>query len=140
MTTTRKILAIWRRPARRCTPHWAANNAASAVAVPASARRTPDYLPVIGGVAAITGCGSDAGIARVPGLFVLTALGAKGIAFSLLGAEIIAALASGEPLPVDSEVADAIDPARFLRRKQRKEAAAKQASTRINKPDAGATP
>jgi tRNA 5-methylaminomethyl-2-thiouridine biosynthesis bifunctional protein len=102
--------------------------------------QTPDYLPVIGGVAAITGCGSDAGIARVPGLFVLTALGAKGIAFSLLGAEIIAALASGEPLPVDSEVADAIDPARFLRRKQRKEAAAKQASTRINKPDAGATP
>jgi tRNA 5-methylaminomethyl-2-thiouridine biosynthesis bifunctional protein len=76
--------------------------------------QTPDYLPVIGAVAALSDDGN--GIRRVPDVYVLAGLGAKGIAFSLLGAEIIAARANGEPLPVDSEVAEALDPARFLLR------------------------
>lgn len=76
--------------------------------------QTPDYLPVIGPVAAADG-------AALPGLYVLAALGAKGIAFSLLGAELIGAQANGEPLPVDCEVAAALDPGRFARRAQRRQ-------------------
>lgn len=72
--------------------------------------QTPDYLPIIGQVV------DEASLQPIPGLYVLTAMGAKGIAFSLLGAEIIAAQVAGEPLPVDSEVASALDPGRFLRR------------------------
>lgn len=76
--------------------------------------QTPDYLPVIGPVAAADG-------AALPGLYVLAALGARGIAFSLLGAELIAAQANDEPLPVDVEVAAALDPGRFARRAQRRQ-------------------
>ncbi len=78
--------------------------------------QTPDYLPVIGPLARE----QDGTISELPGLYVLAALGAKGIAFSLLGAAMIAAQANGEPLPVDREVADALRPARFLWRAQRR--------------------
>lgn len=89
--------------------------------------QTPDYLPVIGAVvdAAAYTAGSNAEqLPTVPGLFVMSALGARGIAFSLLGAEIIAAQAGQEPLPVDREVASALSPGRFLQRARRRAAGA----------------
>lgn len=91
--------------------------------------QTPDYLPVIGAVAAdIT---SDGAAVPLPGVYVLAALGAKGLAFSLLGAEIIAAMAGGEPLPVDAEVAAALAPARFRLRAWRREARQRHDEPRI---------
>lgn len=86
--------------------------------------QTPDYLPVIGAVtdaSAYAALPIETAPPPLPGLYVLAALGAKGIAFSLLGAEIIAARACGEPLPVDREVAAAGDPARFLVRARRRQ-------------------
>lgn len=85
--------------------------------------QTPDYLPVIGPVADADAFATQAyGTVppALPGLYVLAALGAKGISFSLLGAEIIAAQIEGEPLPVDSEVAAALAPGRFLQRARRR--------------------
>ncbi|MFP5383523.1 MAG: FAD-dependent 5-carboxymethylaminomethyl-2-thiouridine(34) oxidoreductase MnmC [Gammaproteobacteria bacterium] len=85
--------------------------------------QTPDYLPVIGPIAdaeAFAAQPDGKAPPALPGLYVLGALGAKGISFSLLGAEIIAAQVEGEPLPVDSEVAAALAPGRFLQRARRR--------------------
>lgn len=64
----------------------------------------PDRMPVAGPIA---GAG---------GLFVLAGLGARGFTSAFLCAELIAAQALGEPLPVETDVAEALDPARFARR------------------------
>jgi tRNA 5-methylaminomethyl-2-thiouridine biosynthesis bifunctional protein len=58
-------------------------------------------------------------LAREPGLFVLTALGARGITWAPLLAEVVAARAAGAPAPLEQDLADAIDPARWLVRRAR---------------------
>ncbi len=92
--------------------------------------QTPDRLPVVGAVAAAAaavGARRDQArfIARVPGLFVSTALGARGIAVGALAAELLAAQLCGTPWPLEADLADAIDPARWLVRQARRAAAAR---------------
>lgn len=50
---------------------------------------------------------------RESGLFVLTALGARGLTLAPLLARLVAAMASGTPWPVSQDLADAVDPARW---------------------------
>ncbi len=50
---------------------------------------------------------------REKGLFVLTALGARGLTLAPLLARLVAAQASGTPWPVEQDLADAVDPARW---------------------------
>jgi len=50
---------------------------------------------------------------RETGLFVLTALGARGLTLAPLMARLIAAQATGTPWPLEQELADAVDPARW---------------------------
>lgn len=50
-----------------------------------------------------------------PGVWVSTAMGSRGLTFSCLAAETLAARLHGEPLPVDARLAAAIDVARFRR-------------------------
>jgi tRNA 5-methylaminomethyl-2-thiouridine biosynthesis bifunctional protein len=59
-------------------------------------------------------------VPRAPGLFVYTALGSRGITWSALGARLLAALVSGSPLPLESSLVDAVDPARFVSRQARR--------------------
>ena len=47
-------------------------------------------------------------------------MGGRGLLWSVLGAEVVAALAAREPPVVEPELADAIDPARFVRRSLRR--------------------
>lgn len=91
--------------------------------------QTPDYQPLVGplpDVAAFHAC-YDAlrkgnlkqnfpACPTLPGLYITTAFGAKGITSAPLAAEILAAYVSGEPQPVDREVLHALHPARFLQR------------------------
>jgi tRNA 5-methylaminomethyl-2-thiouridine biosynthesis bifunctional protein len=63
-------------------------------------------------------------VARVPGLFVFTALGSRGITWSTLGGRVVAAAISGAPAPLASNLLDAIDPARFIARELRRSRAA----------------
>ena len=82
---------------------------------------TRDHLPVAGEVPAAVslGCEVDARlskIARLPGLFVLTGYGSRGLVWSALLARLVAARINGEPDPLDSALVDAVDPARFWRR------------------------
>ncbi len=58
-------------------------------------------------------------IPREPGLFVCTALGSRGIAWSPLAGELVAAWATGAPLPLEASLVDAVDPARFIARAAR---------------------
>ena len=50
---------------------------------------------------------------RERGLFVLTALGARGLTLAPLLGRLVAAMATGAPWPLEQDLADAIDPARW---------------------------
>ncbi len=56
---------------------------------------------------------------RERGLFVLTALGARGLTLAPLLARLVAAQASGTPWPLEQDLADAVDPARWAVRAAR---------------------
>ena len=83
-----------------------------------------DRLPVIGAVPddAAEGARLDQPrfVPRIPGLYVFTALGSRGITWSALGARVLAACITGAPAPVEASLLDAIDPARFVSRRARR--------------------
>jgi tRNA 5-methylaminomethyl-2-thiouridine biosynthesis bifunctional protein len=56
---------------------------------------------------------------RVPGVFVLAALGSRGLTLATLSAQLIAAQLEGEPAPLTRDLIDAICPGRFLLRRMR---------------------
>jgi tRNA 5-methylaminomethyl-2-thiouridine biosynthesis bifunctional protein len=60
---------------------------------------------------------------REPGLFVLTALGSRGLTLAPLLGELIAAQATGTPWPLSQDLAEAVDPARWALRQARRAAA-----------------
>jgi tRNA 5-methylaminomethyl-2-thiouridine biosynthesis bifunctional protein len=57
---------------------------------------------------------------RERGLFVLTALGARGLTLAPLLGRLVAAQATGSPWPLEQDLADAVDPARWLVRAARR--------------------
>lgn len=83
-----------------------------------------DRLPVIGAVPdpAAQGARLDQPrfVPRLPGLYVFTALGSRGITWSALGAQVLASWVTGAPAPIGASLLDAIDPARFVSRKARR--------------------
>ncbi len=90
-----------------------------------------DRLPVIGAVpdsvgAAVHGVRLDQPrfVPRLPGLYVFTALGSRGITWSSLGAQVLAAAVSGASQVLEASLLAAIDPARFVSRAARREGAA----------------
>lgn len=105
---------------------------------------TPDRLPLIGAVPcrAAGGDGNCSGgadrmsdaegarrtdrtvhdnhLAREPGLYTFSALGSRGITWAALGGQVLASLITGAPVPVSRGLLDAVDPGRFLLRRQRR--------------------
>ena len=69
---------------------------------------------------------------RAPGLFVVTALGSRGIAWSALAGRCVVSAITGAPAPLEADLLDAIDPARFASRAWR---AAQAAAGRLQPPD-----
>jgi len=63
---------------------------------------TPDRLPVVGRIA--------------EGVYGAFAYGSRGIVWSAIAAEIIAAELEGEPLPIEGKLVDALRPQRFTKR------------------------
>ncbi len=86
-----------------------------------------DRLPLIGGVPDVgnasttsaTRLESVQAVPRWPGLFMFAALGSRGITWSALGAQVLAAQVSGGPAPLAARLLDALDPARFVSRQAR---------------------
>jgi tRNA 5-methylaminomethyl-2-thiouridine biosynthesis bifunctional protein len=84
---------------------------------------TQDRLPIVGAMPqAYGGFTTDQPrlVPRINGLFVNMALGSRGITWAPLLAEVLAAGISGAVMPLESNLLDAIDPARFLARAARR--------------------
>jgi len=81
----------------------------------------PDRLPLVGQVpsrhAAERRSLSRAARARVPGLYVNSGYGARGILLASLCAELLASQIAGEPLPLSKDLVRAIDPMRYAHKK-----------------------
>jgi tRNA 5-methylaminomethyl-2-thiouridine biosynthesis bifunctional protein len=91
---------------------------------------SPDRLPLVG---ALPRGGAPEGapggaqrhqVPRLPGLYGLLGYGARGLVWAALGAELLASVLSDEPQPLPADLIDALDPARFLVRSQRRARAA----------------
>ena len=81
----------------------------------------PDRLPQVGQLPArenaVVSSRSRAARARVPGLYVNSGFGARGILFATLCAELLASQIAGEPLPLAKDLVRAIDPMRYAHKK-----------------------
>src|SRR5258705_3277412 len=87
---------------------------------------TDDRLPIIGAVpdldasAVATRLDQPRFVPRVPGAFVFTALGSRGITWCALGARTVAAGIVGTPSPLEADLLDAVDAGRFVSRQARR--------------------
>lgn len=81
----------------------------------------PDRLPLVGQVPTRQEFNparqSRAARERVPGLYINSGYGARGILLATLCAEVIACQISGEPLPLEKDLVRAIDPMRYAHKK-----------------------
>jgi tRNA 5-methylaminomethyl-2-thiouridine biosynthesis bifunctional protein len=86
---------------------------------------TSDRMPMIGQLADEAQAAHDAqrlrgawplDLPRAEGLYGAFAYGSRGLVWAALGAELIASQIEGEPWPLERDLAEDIDPARFLLR------------------------
>jgi tRNA 5-methylaminomethyl-2-thiouridine biosynthesis bifunctional protein len=78
---------------------------------------SPDRLPMVGALPAVRQVDRGmplAAIPRVPNLYAVSGFGARGLVWASLAGELLASQLEGEPLPLERELVDALDPARFL--------------------------
>ena len=87
-----------------------------------------DRLPLVGGVPDIEAARGRQSrltgaqlhdLPRLQNLYCATGFGSRGIIWSVMAGEFLASLLEGEPLPIESDLADAIDPGRFVLRSLR---------------------
>lgn len=76
-----------------------------------------DFVPICGPLPVAT----DNPHRIATGLYLNVAHGSRGITGTPLCADLLADLITGEPLPVDSQLVDALDPSRFILRKRKKQ-------------------
>jgi len=77
---------------------------------------SPDRLPLVGALPdpELPVAGTRLrDVPRLPGLYGLVAYGSRGIVWAPFAAELLASMLEGEPLPIERELAEALDPARF---------------------------
>lgn len=88
---------------------------------------TPDYLPISGALPNVPDMLEDYAILRrdaktvlatrgsyLPNLYVNCGMGSRGLSYAPLTAEVLAAQIAGETLPLEQELLNAINPARFI--------------------------
>lgn len=89
----------------------------------------PDHLPLIGAVpdmdAAGEGSAAPSGalledLPRRAGLYCATALASRGLVWAALAGELLASQLENEALPLEGDLADALDPGRFVLRRARR--------------------
>lgn len=82
---------------------------------------SPDRRPLIGALPCAPAPGKRAAaglsnVERLPGILVVNGFGARGLVWSTLAGELVAAQLEAEPLPLEADLVDALDPARFILR------------------------
>ena len=81
----------------------------------------PDRLPLIGEMPDIQAARPDArAFLRLHGLYSALGYASRGLTWAALGGELIASAMDGEPLPLEGDLADAVNPARFALRRARR--------------------
>jgi tRNA 5-methylaminomethyl-2-thiouridine biosynthesis bifunctional protein len=86
----------------------------------------PDRLPLVGALPdpqAGTRQERLREVPRHPGLYGLLGYASRGLAWAPLAAELLAAQLDGGPLPLEAELVDALDPARFVLKERRRNSA-----------------
>ncbi|QID17843.1 bifunctional tRNA (5-methylaminomethyl-2-thiouridine)(34)-methyltransferase MnmD/FAD-dependent 5-carboxymethylaminomethyl-2-thiouridine(34) oxidoreductase MnmC [Nitrogeniibacter mangrovi] len=84
---------------------------------------SPDRLPMVGAIPRPGEYASDArldAVERHPGLYAMSGFGARGLVWSSAVADQLAAELNGDPQPLERDLREAIDPARFLIRRARR--------------------
>jgi tRNA 5-methylaminomethyl-2-thiouridine biosynthesis bifunctional protein len=82
----------------------------------------PDRLPLVGRLPDFAAAGATErlrDVPRHPGLYGVLGYASRGLIWAGLGAELLAAQIEGEPLPLETGLVDALDPARFVLRARR---------------------
>ena len=78
---------------------------------------SPDRMPIVGAVPDTMTARPNTrlhNIPRQPGLWCVQGFGARGIVWSALMADLLVSQLEGEPLPLERDLVDALDPGRFL--------------------------
>jgi len=78
---------------------------------------SPDRLPIVGQVPKPLPAGQASrlhALPRYPGLWCVQGFGARGIVWSALMADLLLSRLEGEPLPLENDLVEALDPGRFL--------------------------
>ncbi|HNH88609.1 MAG TPA: FAD-dependent oxidoreductase, partial [Thiobacillaceae bacterium] len=85
---------------------------------------TPDRLPLVGALpdpaSVLARDCRLADLPRLPGLYGLLGLGSRGLVWASLAAEALASRLDGDPLPLEADLVDALDPGRFRLRAHRR--------------------
>ena len=82
----------------------------------------PDRLPLVGRLPDFAAAGATErlrDVPRHPGVHALLGYASRGLIWAPLAAELLAAQLEGEPLPLETNLVDALDPARFVLRARR---------------------
>ena len=89
----------------------------------------PDHLPLVGAMPDVDAARlqrtnlSGAQTIDLPwraGLYCASAYASRGLVWAALAGELLASLIEGEPLPLEGDLADALDPGRFVLRRARR--------------------
>ncbi|QYF94702.1 FAD-dependent 5-carboxymethylaminomethyl-2-thiouridine(34) oxidoreductase MnmC [Massilia sp. PAMC28688] len=83
----------------------------------------PDRLPLVGALPAQPAQGRIErlrDVTRAAGLYGLLGYASRGLTWAPLAAELLASQLDNEPLPLEAELAEALDPARFIVRARRR--------------------
>ena len=78
---------------------------------------SPDRMPIVGAVPDTLAATPNTrlhNIPRQPGLYCMQGFGARGIVWSALMADLLVSQIEGEPLPLERDLVDALDPGRFM--------------------------
>ena len=88
----------------------------------------PDRMPLVGAMpdvdaarmrkAGLSGAQLD-DLPRAAGLYCASAYASRGLVWAAMAGELLASLIEGEPLPLEGDLADAMDPGRFVLRQAR---------------------
>jgi len=89
----------------------------------------PDRMPLAGAMPDVeAACTQKAALSgaqltdlpRRPGLYCASAYASRGLVWAALAGEMLASLIEGEPLPLEGDLADALDPGRFVLKQARR--------------------
>jgi tRNA 5-methylaminomethyl-2-thiouridine biosynthesis bifunctional protein len=89
----------------------------------------PDHLPLVGALPDVEAARmSEAGrhgvrlsdLPRRRGLYCASGYASRGLVWAALAGELLASLIEGDPLPLEGDLADALDPGRFVLKKARR--------------------